>query len=89
MIQELDKAKIVEIAERYGVTSILLFGSSLREGDDARDIDLAVRGLQRERFFKFYGELIMALSKPVDLLDLDKPSEFSRLVVREGVAIYG
>lgn len=58
---------------------------SIREG---RDIDLAVEGLAPEEFFRFYGDLLFSLSKPVDLVDLSQDSKFTRLIRREGLPLY-
>lgn len=89
MISEQDKIQIVEIARRYGVKGVLLFGSSIDPNRDARDIDLAIEGIAPAKFFDFYGELLFALSKPVDLIELSKDSKFNRLVYQEGVRLYG
>lgn len=89
MIAEMDLKRIEEISRRYGVGRVLLFGSSLRADNESRDIDLAVEGLEPRRFFRYYGELMMALSKPVDLVDLEADSGFNRLIRQEGVALYG
>jgi len=53
------------------------------------DIDLAVRGIKPEVFFKFYGELLRNLSKPVDLVDLSNKSLFNQIIEEQGVRIYG
>jgi hypothetical protein len=55
----------------------------------ARDIDLGVKGLNPALFFKFYGELMRHLSKPVDVVDLAHRSLFNNLVEQKGVKIYG
>ena len=89
MISEQDKAIIVDIARRYDVGRILLFGSGADQKREAKDIDLAVEGVQPEQFFSFYGELLFALSKPVDLIDLSNDTKFNRLVYREGIRLYG
>ena len=89
MISEQDKATIIEIARRYNVRGVLLFGSSTDPTRQADDIDLAVEGIVPERFFSFYGDLLFALSKPVDLIDLSNETKFNRLVYRDGIRIYG
>jgi predicted nucleotidyltransferase len=89
MISEQDKAAIVEIARRYGVKGLILFGSSADPGVEANDIDLAVEGVVPEKFFSFYGDLLFSLSKPVDLVDLSSDTKFNRLVYREGIRLYG
>jgi len=88
MISEQDKATIVDIAGRYGVGRVLLFGSSADPRKQANDIDLAVEGVAPERFFDFYGELLFSLSKPVDLIDLSNDTKFNKLIYREGVRVY-
>jgi len=88
MISEQDKATIVDIAGRYGVGGVLLFGSSADPKRKANDIDLAVEGVAPERFFDFYGELLFSLSKPVDLIDLSNDTKFNKLIYREGVRLY-
>ena len=89
MISEQDKATIVDIARRYGVRGVLLFGSSTDPKREADDIDVAVEGIVPETFFSFDGDLIVGLSKPVDLIDLSGDTKFNRLVYREGIRLYG
>ena len=89
MISEQDKATIVDIARRYGVRGVLLFGSSSDPKREANDIDLAVEGIVPQDFFSFYGDLLFALSKPVDVIDLSNDTKFNRLVYREGIRLYG
>lgn len=89
MITEVDKEIIVNCAEKYNVSFVMLFGSALSEGDKANDFDIAVKGIQPELFFKFYAELFKRLSKPVDLVDLSRKSLFNDLIEQTGVIIYG
>ncbi len=89
MIAATDREIIARLAREYGVTRVVLFGSSLAEGREARDIDLGVRGIKPRLFFRFYGDLLMHLSKSVDLIDLSRRSRFTDLVEKEGVVIYG
>jgi len=89
MIAEPDKAAILECAKRYNVSVVYLFGSALEPDVDAHDIDVGVKGIEPEHFFKFYGELMKHVSKPVDLVDLSEESRFSKLVEETGMKIYG
>ena len=89
MISEMDKQIITRCAEKYKVSSIYLFGSSLDERSEPNDIDLAVKGIRPKVFFKFYGELMRNLSKPVDLVDLSRKSLFNQIIEEKGVKIYG
>jgi len=89
MITETDKTAIIDLATHYQVGKILLFGSSADPDRSARDIDLAVEGIKPELFFKFYGDLIFSLSRPVDVVDLSADTKFNRIIRQEGIRIYG
>jgi len=89
MITENDKAVIIQCAKKYNVSSVIVFGSSLNESEEAHDIDLGVNGLDPRHFFKFYAELFKHLSKPVDLVDMTRKTLFTDLVEETGVRIYG
>jgi predicted nucleotidyltransferase len=89
MITESDNKTIQQYAEKYNVSSIILFGSSIEENKKANDIDLGVKGIEPRLFFKFYAELFKHLSKPSHLIDLSKKSLFNDLVEETGVQIYG
>lgn len=56
---------------------------------EANDIDLAVEGIAPAKFFNFYGDLLFAPSKPIELVELSSDSKFNRLVYREGIRLYG
>ena len=88
MISESDKKAIIEISNKYHVKRVLLFGSSLT-ANVSRDIDIGVEGAPKKDFFKYYGDLIFALSKPIDVIDLSLKSKFTDLVKKRGVALYG
>jgi len=75
-------------AEKYNVSSLFLFGSSI-EKEEYDDIDIGVKGIKPRLFFKFYAELFKNLPKNVDLVDLSKKSLFNDLVERDGAKIYG
>jgi predicted nucleotidyltransferase len=89
MIAETDHYVIQTLCQKYGAKRALLFGSSLDPRREARDIDLAVEGVAAGDFFAFCGELICALSKPVDVVDLTGRSKFLDLIRRDGVPVYG
>lgn len=89
MLNKKDKETILEISRKYKAKRVLLFGSSLDPDEEGRDIDLAVEGIAPREFFKYYGDLMLKLSKPVDLIDLSEKSKFTELVKREGLPVYG
>jgi predicted nucleotidyltransferase len=88
MINEADKEKIITFAKKYNVSSVILFGSAA-EGDESADIDLAVKGIDKRLFFRFYAELLKSLSKPVDLVDLSAKTLFNDIIEQDGIKIYG
>ncbi|MFX0141867.1 MAG: nucleotidyltransferase family protein [Candidatus Hodarchaeota archaeon] len=88
MINEDEKEIIIQCAKKYNVSSVYLFGSSLNQ-HEYHDIDLAVSGIKPSLFFKFYGELLRKLPKPVDLVDLSVKSLFTKLIEEQCVKIYG
>ena len=77
MITDIDKKTIRETSEKYHVKRVFLFGSSLAQEKESRDIDIAVE------------DLLFALSKSVDVVDLSGASKFIRLIKKEGIVIYG
>lgn len=89
MITDADKNIILQCAKKYNVSSVILFGSSISKGNQANDIDIAVKGIEPRLFFKFYAELFKHLSKPVDLVDLSRKTLFNELIEETGVSIYG
>jgi len=89
MISEIDKKIIRDISKRYRVKRVLLFGSCIDSSRESRDIDIAVEGISTKDFFKYYGDLLLNLSKPVDVIDLSETSRFVSLVKKEGIPIYG
>ena len=89
MISTQDLETIRQTAQRYGLQRVLLFGSAADSRKVPRDIDLGVEGLAPHQFFQFYGDLLLALSLPVDVFDLGQSGRFADLVRQEGVPIYG
>jgi len=87
MISEQDKIIIKNIAKKYNASKVLLFGSILDDTIDNNDIDIAVEGVRNEDFYSFYGELIFALKKPVDVIDISLKSKFIDLILREGISL--
>jgi uncharacterized protein len=88
MIADKDREIIEKTAVKYHAKRVILFGSSLVPGRESRDIDIGVEGIDDKDFFTFYGELLCALSKPVDVVDISTRSRFTDLIRREGVPLY-
>ena len=89
MVSDRDKVTIATLARRYGAATVWLFGSSADGRRRGRDLDLAVEGVAPARFFQFMGELMLALSRPVDVVALEGRSKLSALIRRDGIPIYG
>ena len=88
MITAQEKIAIAKLAAKFSARKVMLFGSSAREGSAGRDIDLAVSGIEPHMFVRFYSDLMWAISKPIDVVDLDKDSLFTRMIRREGIVLY-
>ena len=68
-----------------GAREVYLFGSAAADkAREGSDIDLAVRGLPPERFFEAMGAAGDILGCPLDLVDLDEPTPFTRYLCEEG-----
>lgn len=82
--------EICELAEKYGIKKVILFGSRAR-GDFKRtsDIDLAVEGGDFTRFSLDVDEETSTLLK-YDIVDLDREvqQELRDSIDREGKVIY-
>jgi predicted nucleotidyltransferase len=80
-----DVQRAVEILTEAGCTRVFLFGS-LTAGKvrDGSDIDLAIRGCPKGRFFHLLGKLLLELDHPVDLVSLDNQDAFARYLEQEG-----
>jgi predicted nucleotidyltransferase len=84
-IYQKDVSRAVEILKEAGCSNVFLFGSlvtgNIRSGTD---IDLAVRGCPKGKFFRLLGRLMLELDHPVDLVNLDRQDAFSRYLEKEG-----
>jgi len=67
MISAEDKDNIIKCAEKYNVSSIILFGSSVVKDKESNDIDIGVKGIEPRLFFPFYTELFRVLSNTLQI----------------------
>jgi predicted nucleotidyltransferase len=80
-----DVDRAVAILRGAGCSQVFIFGSLISaEIRDESDIDLAVRGCPRGRFFHLLGRLLLELEHPVDLVDLDKQDAFAHHLEQAG-----
>lgn len=83
---------IIELARKYGVKKVILFGSRAR-GDnwERSDIDLAISGGDRVRFTLDVDETdIVPTLLMFDVVDLDEPcnEDLRESINRDGVVLY-
>ncbi len=87
MAEKLDKLieKAVEELKAAGARQVYLFGSATRETlREKSDVDLAVSGLPPEVYFRALARATSLLRRPVDLIDLDEETAFTRYLKTEG-----
>jgi predicted nucleotidyltransferase len=80
--EQLDRA--IEIAETFGATRLILFGSAATDPERAKDIDLACDGVSGWKIFELGARLEEELKMPLDLIPLSPPNRFTRLIERRG-----
>ncbi len=85
---ERDIEAAAAILKQAGATEVFAFGSAAsgKPRPDS-DIDLAVRGLPPERFFTAMSEAAFAVSRALDLIDLDERNAFTEYLETEGELI--
>ncbi len=80
--EQLDRA--IEIAETFGATRLILFGSAATDPEQAKDIDLACDGVAGWKIFELGARLEEELKMPLDLIPLSPPNRFTRIIERRG-----
>lgn len=71
------------IARQYGATRMVVFGSAVDDPEHARDLDLAIEGVEGWTIWSLAAEIEENLDIPVDVIPLD-PSPFTELVEEYG-----
>jgi uncharacterized protein len=89
MIAQNDIDAICSLSQKFNARKVILFGSSVQNDRDPDDIDLGIEGVAPEDYYRYCGELMFALSKPVDIVDLSVQCQFTNLVRQEGIVLYG
>lgn len=84
-----DIEKGVNILKRGGCQSIYIFGSIAEGRATSRsDIDFAVKGCPANEFFNLQGMLLLELTRPADLIDLDTDVDLTSFLEREATLIH-
>ena len=89
MVSQNDIETIKQLSSKYHAKKVILFGSSLDRHQEGRDIDLAIEGVAPEDYYRYCGELMMTLTKPVDIVDLSVPCKFVDIILEEGMVLHG
>lgn len=81
-----DLRRAVQILKNGGCSKVYLFGSyATGQFHDQSDIDLAIQGCPKGRFFRLMGQLYMELDTRIDLVDLDNEDDpFARRLIASG-----
>lgn len=76
--------RAVEILKEAGCTEVFLFGS-LANGQvrNNSDIDLAIRGCPKGKFFHLLGRLLLEVDHSIDLVDLESQTAFAHYLEQE------
>ncbi|MFN8453623.1 MAG: nucleotidyltransferase domain-containing protein [Anaerolineae bacterium] len=70
--------RAIEILKEAGCAEIFLFGSLVSgQVRNNSDIDLAIRGCPKGKFFHLLGRLLLEVDYPVDLVDLESQTAFA------------
>ena len=73
------------ILKAAGAQEVYLFGSILAgQLHPDSDIDLAVSGLPPDKFSQAMGQTLLVLPRPLDLVDLDIDTPFTRYLKQKG-----
>ena len=71
-----------------GCKSVFLFGSLITDNiNDSSDIDIGIKGLPPEKFFKVYSKLYMNLNNEFHLVDFDYENDFFSLLEKQGEVV--
>jgi predicted nucleotidyltransferase len=83
-----DIKNATDLLKREGCRAVYLFGSMVTgKIRDNSDIDIGVKGLPPENFFKVYSKLYMDFENEIDLVDFDCDNHFFSLLERLGEVV--
>lgn len=84
-----DIKKAVKTLKENGATEIFIFGSIVNGNLNRNsDIDIAIRGIRQEDFYKVASILMFELEKEIDLVDLDDETDrFSQMLLKSDMLV--
>ncbi len=89
-VLERELAKVVSLSKEFGAEKVLLFGSCIDDVESAHDIDVAIEGVEPEKFFEMYGRILGEVDSELDLIPLEDTREhFAKRILEKGKLLYG
>jgi predicted nucleotidyltransferase len=88
MISQDQIDRCIEVAKRYGVRKLVLFGSAANDPVHARDIDLICEGIKGVDFLMMGAEMENETGVMVDTVPADAPSAFIEYNMPKGRILY-
>jgi predicted nucleotidyltransferase len=83
-----DIKKATNLLKNEGGKTVYLFGSMVTgKVHKNSDIDIGVKGLPPEKFFRAYSKLYMNLDNEIDLVDFDYDNQLFSLLERLGEVV--
>ncbi|MDR3284636.1 MAG: nucleotidyltransferase domain-containing protein [Treponema sp.] len=83
-----DIKKAINLLKNEGCETVYLFGSMVTgKIHENSDVDIGIKGLPPEKFFKAYSKLYMNLDSEIDLVDFDYDVQFFSLLERLGEVV--
>lgn len=78
------------LVEEFSVKKIILFGSILEKGcfKEDSDIDIAVEGLSKDKYFIALGRLMMESPFDIDLKPVEDVSDLLKKRIAKGKVLY-
>ena len=86
-VQQEQITRAIKIAEAFGATRLILFGRAATEPDQAKDMDLACDGVPGWKLFELGARLEEELNMPLDIIPLNPPNRFTRIIERKGTVL--
>lgn len=88
MVSKDQIAKCIEIARKYGVRKLVLFGSAYENPENARDIDLLADGVNADTFFAMGADMEDEAGVRVDLIPMEPQTRFVSYNLSHGKVLY-
>ena len=80
--------RAIKICRKHGVTKLILFGSAVNNLENARDLDLAVEGIQGWKIIELAAELENDLVINVDVVSIKGNDAFINHILPRSRVLY-